>query len=84
MHQLDQQLSGVEALADLAPDGVLPHLLDEAAHHRQRHVGFQQRHAHLAQGIGDVLVGEVGLAAQAAYGRFEAFGEAVEHGRGRR
>jgi hypothetical protein len=36
---------------------------DEVAHHGQRHVGLEQRHAHLAQHVLHVAFGDAGLAA---------------------
>ena len=56
------------------------HLLDEAAHHRQRHVGLQQRHAHLAQHVLHVALGDAGLAAHRLDGATQAFGEGGGHG----
>ena len=38
--------------------------LDEIARHLEIHVGFQQRQAHLAQGIADVGLGNLAEAAQ--------------------
>jgi hypothetical protein len=35
----------------------------KVAHHRQRHVGLQQGHAHFAQHVGHVGFGDAGLAA---------------------
>ena len=45
-------------------------------------VGLEQREAHLAQRGLDVLLGQLGEAREAVPGRFEPFGEGVEHGWG--
>ncbi len=45
-------------------------------------VGLEQREAHLAQRRLDVLLGQLGQAREAVSGRFEPFGEGVEHGVG--
>ena len=39
--------------------------IDERLDDRQCDIGFEQRHAHLAQRIGDVLFGQTAAAAQA-------------------
>ena len=40
---------GFTALMTFSPTASMLHLGDEVLHHRQRDVGFQQRHAHFAQ-----------------------------------
>ena len=51
--------------------------LDELAHHRQRHVRLQQGHAHFAQHVGNIVVGQEGLAAQVFYDTAETLGKII-------
>ena len=57
---------GVRLVATSAPSALRLDAVDEALHHRQRDVGLEQRHAHLAQRLGDVLFGDAAAAAQAS------------------
>ena len=59
----DKGLAGREAADYFVADGAFFHAGHKVFHHRQRHVGFQQRHAHFAQGFFDVVFGEARLAA---------------------
>ena len=61
---LDDLLAGGDRGQHLGPDRALAHLGDEVAHHRQRHVGIQQRQADLAQRLGDIGLGQRTAAAQ--------------------
>ena len=54
MDDLDDLLTRLHRLDDAFADCLDLHLGDEVLHHRQRDVGFQQRHAHFAQGSLDV------------------------------
>ena len=56
-----QGLTRLERTHDLLAQGFVFHTGDEVAHHRQRHVGFQQGHAHLAQHVGHVGFGDASL-----------------------
>ena len=49
---------------NLETDGARLHRVDELTHHRQRDVGLEQRHPHLAQRVGDVIFGEATAAGQ--------------------
>jgi hypothetical protein len=77
---LDQRLARRDAAHDLAPEGALACLLDELLDHRQGHVGLEQRHADLAHGGADIILGQAALAADILEGATEALGETVEHG----
>ena len=77
----DQRLARRQALVDLLPDDLGADRLDERLDDRQRDVGLEQRHAHLAQRVGDVLVGQAPAAAQAFDDALQAFGQLVEHGK---
>ena len=79
-----QRLAGRQALVELLADDLGAHRLDERLDDRQRHVGFEQRHAHLAQRVCDVLVGQAPAAAQAFDDALQALGQFVEHGRKKR
>ena len=63
VHDAHQRLAGVERAHHLLAQGFFLDAGDEVAHHRQRHVGLQQGHAHLAQHVLDVAVGDARLAA---------------------
>ena len=79
VHQLDDGLSRRETAQHFLSDGLGAHVLDERLHHRQRHVRFEQRHAHLAQGVTDIGLGETRLAAQAFERRFQPAGQILKH-----
>jgi len=84
MDDAHQRLAGRQALVDLESDRARPDGLDELLDHRQRDVRLKQRHAHLPQGIADVLLGEPAAATQAFDDGRESGGELVEHGGPRR
>ena len=79
MHDPDERLARREAADDLLAERLLLHARDEILHHRQRDVGLEQRHAHLAQTLGDVGFGEPRFAAELLDDAREALGEVVEH-----
>jgi hypothetical protein len=80
VHHLDHRLPGREAGQHLLADGLGTHIVDECLHHRQRHVRFEQRHAHLAQGVTDIGLGQARLAAQALERGLQATGQVLKHG----
>ena len=55
---LDDHLAGRHRLDDVLADRLGLHRLGEVLDHVERDVGFQQRAAHLAHGLGDVAVGQ--------------------------
>ena len=59
-----QGLAGAEAAGDFFAQRLFLDPGDEIAHHGQRHVGFQQGHAHFAQHFLGVGLGQAGFAAQ--------------------
>ena len=61
---LDDLLAGLDALDDLLADGLGLDALDEIAGDLEIDIRLEQRHAHLAQGIGDVGLGDFAEAAQ--------------------
>ena len=81
MNDADQRLTRRQALVDLLADDLGADRVDERLDDRQRDVRFEQRHAHLAQGVVDVLVGQAPAAAQAFDDALQALGQFVEHGK---
>ena len=60
----DNLLTGFHGFEHLLAHGLLFHVGDELARHAVLHIGIQQSHAHIAQGILDVGLGN---SAQPAY-----------------
>ncbi len=58
MDDLHHQLAGGDALDHVLADGALTHGSDEVLDHGQGDVGLEQRHADLAQRLGDVSLGQ--------------------------
>jgi hypothetical protein len=75
----DERLAGRKRAADLGAEGAVLDAGDEVAHHRQRDVGFEERHAHLAQHVLDVLVGDARRAAHRLDEPAQAIGEGRSH-----
>jgi hypothetical protein len=80
LHDLQERLPGAEAARDLLPDGTRLDRIDKLFHHRQRDVGLEERHAHLAQRALDVVLRQARLAADTAQALGEAIGQVLEHG----
>ena len=76
----DQRLARRQAALHIGADRLDLHRFDEALDHGQRHVGLEQRHAHFAQALGDVVFGETAAAAQRVDGLGKPFGQFGEHG----
>ncbi len=76
---LDQRLAGREALVDLLADDLRLDAVDEGLDDRQRDVRLEQRHAHLAQRVGDVFLGQPAAAAKAFDDGRKTGGKLVEH-----
>ena len=53
--------------------------LDEIARDLEIHVGFEQRHAHFAEGVADVVFGNLAEAAQVAERVLELAAQRIEH-----
>ena len=70
---------GVRLLVTSTPIARLFIGLGEGLHHRQRHVRIEQREAHLADGIGDVVLAQVAAARESVEGAGEARCQTVEH-----
>ena len=80
--QTDQRLAGRERSDDLLALGFFLDAGYKVAHHRQRHVGFEQRQPHFAQHLGGVGLGQTRFAAQGFDHLGEAVGKVVQHGVG--
>ena len=79
LDDLDELLARREALRHLLPHGALAHPLDERLDHRQRDVGLEQRSAHLAQGVLDVLFGQARLTPDRLERLRQTLAEILEH-----
>ena len=71
----DDLLGRRDALEDLGAHGALADARHEVARHLEVDVGLQQRHAHLAQGRGDVLLGKSPAAPKALKHAPQALGQ---------
>ena len=76
---LDDLLAGGDGLGDGLALGLVGDCLDEVAGDGEGDVGFEQRGADLAEGGGDVLVGEGALAGERAEDAGEPVGKGLEH-----
>ena len=81
-HHAHHGLARRQAAHYVLSERTLLHPRDEVLHHRQGYVGLEQRHAHLAQCVLDVGLGEPRLAAQRLEHTGETIGQVVEHGAG--
>src|SRR5205814_1983266 len=72
--------AGLDALNDLLAQGLFFDSLNKVARDLEIHVCVQQGHAHFAQRIGDVGLGNLSEPAQVFEGILELAAERVEHG----
>ncbi len=79
MHHPDQGLPGRKAADHLLAHRLVLHRRDEVLHDRQRDVGLEQRHAHLAQRLLHVGFGQARLAAYRLYDARKAVRQVIEH-----
>jgi hypothetical protein len=75
-----QRLAGRERTHHVGAERLVFHAGDEVAHHRQGDIGLEQGHAHLAQHLLNVALGDARLAAHRLDGATQAFGEGGGHG----
>ena len=80
LHDADQRLPGRQAADDFLAERLLLDARDEVAHHGKRDVGFEQGHAHLAQHVLHVLLGESSLAAHGLDDARQLGGQLFQHG----
>ena len=76
---LDHHLARMEALDDLGPDRLIPHVLAELLDDVVVDVGFQQRLADVVHGVGDVGLGDPPPPGQRPKHRIEFFRQRLEH-----
>ena len=70
---LHHGLARRQALQNVGADRPAPDLGDELAHHRQRHIRLEQRHAHVAQRVADVRLRQAPAPAQLVEGALKSF-----------
>ena len=68
MDDLDDHLAGLDRLQNLGANRLGAYLVGEGAHDIERHVGLEQRTAHLAQGGGDISLRQRAAAGQICSG----------------
>jgi len=68
------------ACVDLFAERPLLDGREEVLHHREVDIGFEQRHAHVAQRLIDVLLGQLSHAGELLAGAGESLGQCFEHG----
>ena len=73
MDDLDDHLAGLDRLQHRGADGLGAHLVGEGAHDVERHVGLEQRAAHLAQRRRDIRLRQRAAAGQAVQDGAKAF-----------
>jgi len=83
VHDRHQHLAGVQRADHLLAQRLLLDPRDEVAHDGQGHVGLEQGHAHLAQHVLHIAVGDAGLAAHRLDEATQAVGEGGSHRMGR-
>ncbi len=76
---LDDLLGGRKRGEHFGAHGLDADVLDQVARHVEVDVGFEQRHANLAQGLGDVLFGERALAAKGLEGALQFVCKVLKH-----
>ena len=76
---LDDLLGGREGGGDLFAEGAGADVLDELVDDGEVDVGLEEGEADLAEGVGDVLVGDGALAAEGLEGTLEFVAEVFKH-----
>ncbi len=82
MNDLDDLLAGGEAPRHLGTDGPLSDPSEQARHHVDVDVGFEQGEANLPESRIDVVGGQAPLGAQPIEDAAQVAGEGLEHGSG--
>ena len=79
MHDLHEGLSAIQRGQHLAADGAFLDIRGETAHDREGDVCLQERDAHLANRVADVVLGETAATGHVPQRAGQALCEAVEH-----
>jgi hypothetical protein len=79
VHQTHQGLTGGERAHHLGAQRLFLDAGDEVAHHGQRDVGLQQRHAHFAQHVLHIAFGDARLTAHGLDQAAETIGKGGSH-----
>ena len=80
VQDLDHHLARGQGLEHVGPDRLFLDGIDEVLDGLEVHVGGEQSHPDFPEGLGHVLFGQLGLAAQALENAFELIGKLFEHG----
>ena len=80
LDNLDELLARRQAAGDLLAHGTFAHSLDERLDHRQGNVRLEQRLAHLAQGVLDVVVGQACLTLDRLQRLGQTLAQVLKHG----
>ena len=78
-HDLDNLLGGTECRRHLGAHRLVPDVLHQLVDDGQVHVRFEQGEADLADGLGDVLIGDGALATEVLKGALKLIGEILKH-----
>ena len=79
LHDADQYLTGGQRANHFLAQRLVFDAGNEIAHHGQRHVGFEQRHAHFAQHIRDIGFGDSRLSADLPDHARQFFAQCICH-----
>ena len=79
VHHLHDLLRGRDRREDVLADGLLPDAVDEGADHLEVDVRLQERDAHLAERLLDVLLGQAAAPAELVEDRLKPATQGVEH-----
>ena len=78
----DDLLGGGEGGGDLPPMALVADVVDDVGDDGEVDVGLEEGEADLAEGVGDVFVGDGALAAEGLEGALELVAEVFKHGLG--
>ena len=81
LDDLHKGLARRQAAGHFSADRTLLDGVDEILDHRQGNVGFQQCHAHFAQGVFNIVLGQLGLAGDMAQRLRETVSQIFKHAR---
>jgi hypothetical protein len=79
MDDADHCLAGREAADYILPERFLPNCVEENAHYRKRHIGFEKSHAHFAHRVPDIVFCDPGFAAECFQHARQTRAQGFEH-----